>query len=700
MWTSRGYLVEYYIDPNTGIRKRISVKLSGDSEKAKQGAIKRLTDKLNKLEDKKILLSECVALWLKECQRAIKPSTYRKYRITFDSIQKIIGVKENRESQIVQSVATVTANPTVESYLKRVKIFLEDGEWEKANEYCEKVLDVDPECAYAYLGKFMGDYKIQTEDKIELLLQDYSQNYNYIKTLKYADDVLKTRLDSYMNTSKMTYKKLEFIAIIKGLCNEKKKKTYIIPEGIQEINCDNIDINLAQKAETLIIPESVKNIRANDLSNDAATNVTIMFKNFKNLKEIIVAEQNNQYKTIDGILYSKDMSVLVRYPIKKSGDYLIPDEVITIYDEAFRDCIMLSKIRIPSSVNSIGTRAFLGCNSLKDIIIDDGVKQIGVSAFEQCSKLEYIKLPDSVEFIGNFAFFQCQLLKEIRMPMLISEVNGSIFGYCTSLKQIDSPHLMVENGIVCNLGKTKLMCYLNCNNDREYSVPNCFDTIGEHAFYYCLNLKEIKLPDSIVSIASYAFFECKSLKNINIPHDVSSIGNGAFSYCQSLAKIVLPECVKTIGNAAFANCKSLNDMVVPECVNYIGDDAFIGCNHLSLIILPQKFCTNTEKERLSLLNYDAQILTLEELVKIDEEKRKTAELKRKNEEEKAKIVAENNKKRDEIQATIQEKEKEIFALTTELESLFFLSPKKKDLKNKIGQLESEISELRNQKNNL
>ena len=91
MWISKGYLVERYTDPKTGLKKKVSVKLSGTSEKAKQAAILRLTDKIKHIEDTEILLSECVCLWLKECERSIKPSTHRKYRISFDSIQKIIG---------------------------------------------------------------------------------------------------------------------------------------------------------------------------------------------------------------------------------------------------------------------------------------------------------------------------------------------------------------------------------------------------------------------------------------------------------------------------------------------------------------------------------------------------------------------------------------------------------------------------------
>ena len=91
MWISKGYLIERYTDPHTGLKKKVSVKLSGTSEKAKQVAILKLTDKLKHIGDTEILMSECVNLWLKECQRAVKPSTHRKYRISFESIIKITG---------------------------------------------------------------------------------------------------------------------------------------------------------------------------------------------------------------------------------------------------------------------------------------------------------------------------------------------------------------------------------------------------------------------------------------------------------------------------------------------------------------------------------------------------------------------------------------------------------------------------------
>lgn len=92
MWiNSRGYAEERIVDPQTGLTKIVSVKVKGTSEKAKQEAFKRLADRIASISDNRIKVSDAVRLWLNECQRSVKPSTYRKYRITLESILEIIG---------------------------------------------------------------------------------------------------------------------------------------------------------------------------------------------------------------------------------------------------------------------------------------------------------------------------------------------------------------------------------------------------------------------------------------------------------------------------------------------------------------------------------------------------------------------------------------------------------------------------------
>lgn len=148
MWVSNGYLTEYYIDPNTGVRKRISVKLSSNSEKSKQAAILRLKDKLAHIEDREILLSECVTLWLKECKRSIKPSTHRKYRITFESIQKVVGdayMSKITAGYIRQRfIESGEQNRTLNGFLKVFKTF---WRWAYRNDFvksCEVADKLSP----------------------------------------------------------------------------------------------------------------------------------------------------------------------------------------------------------------------------------------------------------------------------------------------------------------------------------------------------------------------------------------------------------------------------------------------------------------------------------------------------------------------------------------------------------------------------
>ena len=86
-------------------------------------------------------------------------------------------------------------NPTVDSLLKRMYIFLEDGVWENADEYCEKVLDIDPECAEAYVGKIMIDLRVRKKDDLKNSIELFDDNSNYHKAIRYADAKLKNFLE-------------------------------------------------------------------------------------------------------------------------------------------------------------------------------------------------------------------------------------------------------------------------------------------------------------------------------------------------------------------------------------------------------------------------------------------------------------------------------------------------------------------------
>jgi len=97
------------------------------------------------------------------------------------------------------SVLTDSKNSTTAPLLRRAFIFLEDGDFEKADEYCEKVLDADPENAHAYLGKLMAELEVEKQEDLLDCNEPFDDNNNYKKALKYADDKLSAALKGYVS---------------------------------------------------------------------------------------------------------------------------------------------------------------------------------------------------------------------------------------------------------------------------------------------------------------------------------------------------------------------------------------------------------------------------------------------------------------------------------------------------------------------
>ena len=97
-----------------------------------------------------------------------------------------------RETVVVQETTANTA-----PLLKRAFIFLEDGDWSSADEYCEKVLDLDPECAQAYLGKLMAELHIRRQSDLQNCEVDLDANDNYRRVVRFGDKSLKTELLQY-----------------------------------------------------------------------------------------------------------------------------------------------------------------------------------------------------------------------------------------------------------------------------------------------------------------------------------------------------------------------------------------------------------------------------------------------------------------------------------------------------------------------
>ena len=123
------------------------------------------------------------------------------------------------------------------------------------------------------------------------------------------------------------------------------------------------------------------------------------------LTSIDIVPDNPYLTSVDGVLFSKNLTRLIEYlPGKPDKFYEIPLGVTEICVEAFCGCDSLTSVTIPDSVTSIGDYAFDGCGSLSSVAIPDSVTGIGSRAFYECTALTSVTIPDSVTVIGSHAF--------------------------------------------------------------------------------------------------------------------------------------------------------------------------------------------------------------------------------------------------------------------------------------------------------
>ena len=154
-----------------------------------------------------------------------------------------------------------------------------------------------------------------------------------------------------------------------------------------------------------------------------------------NLLKVDVDYGNNNYVSIDGVLFNKDKTKIVYYPPGKTdSSYTIPSSVTSIGEKAFSYCISLMNIEIPYGVINISDSAFSNCTNLKDLTIPNSVVNIGKSSFEQCSNLNSILISEHLKNIDDYAFFACERLKSITIPDSVTSIGDSAFYWCTNLR--------------------------------------------------------------------------------------------------------------------------------------------------------------------------------------------------------------------------------------------------------------------------
>jgi len=148
--------------------------------------------------------------------------------------------------------------------------------------------------------------------------------------------------------------------------------------------------NYSNGLTSLTIPSTVTYIDAYDGYSYPSAYGANSFYNCTNLSSINVEPGSKSFCSIDGILFSKDSTKIIVYPIGKEGrTYTIPSKVDRIYCCAFENT-SLTSIIIPKTVTSIWYAAFRGCSKLDSITINSDSLSIELQAFSRCKSLKQI----------------------------------------------------------------------------------------------------------------------------------------------------------------------------------------------------------------------------------------------------------------------------------------------------------------------
>lgn len=246
---------------------------------------------------------------------------------------------------------------------------------------CENLVHINVPSTVSYIGVgcFFGCYKL-TELEVDTNNARYHNQENILvdivdKTLiKYLP---KKTLESHIETPAGIIHignyafdgcyGLTSVSVNEG-CTDLGERSFVSCKDLKEIS----------------LPSSLNNITYN------------AFENCDKLEVLSVKDNNPNYSSVGGVLYSKDKKKLIICPKSKKSPFFFPDTVEEINEGAFAGCSRINTIILPHSIRKINEYAFNGCAALRFISIPKNLEEIGSFSFAGCTNLKQINVYSDV----------------------------------------------------------------------------------------------------------------------------------------------------------------------------------------------------------------------------------------------------------------------------------------------------------------
>ena len=374
------------------------------------------------------------------------------------------------------------------------------------------------------------------------------------------------------------------------------------------------------KTPVYTIPETVTNIKSNSISRCTGLKEIVIHKGITrvpiisectNLEKITVAEENASYVSVDGVMYTKDLTELIKCPAKYVDDVFV----------------------IPDGVELIGYSAFDNCDEITEVVFPDSVTEIETRAFDECDSLTQIVFPESISKIDSYAVGTLELgaIKHITILNPTCEIFDSeynfgfhpvIYGYTDSTAEAYAAEYELEfhslgyaetvtttpttttttttttetttTTTVTTTSTTETTTSLVLTGPEGMLTTTTNTTIADNwedensgkfgDFYYTIQL------DGTISIeytGTDAYVEIPAEIN---GRKVSVVAAEAFRYNENVEHVVIPEGVTEIQPGVFMNCSNLKSVVIPESVSEIKHDTFLGCDSLEVLTIENLNC--------------------------------------------------------------------------------------------------------------